>query len=287
MAEPIQKVSFLKVKMTRRGATAHHVKAICTVAMGAVIARLAKSTSAHALGDGGGHDGGGHYGGGHDGGGHDGGHHGGECFLRGTRIRTVDGERRIECLAIGDLLPTVFGGTRPIQWITRFCRHRSDPGKPWKTHAQPIRIMRSALAAGVPHTDLYVTRGHALLIDGVLVTAGSLVNGTTIAPYPANEHNELELFQIKLECHDVIYAEGAPCETLLRVAATANNPAEYSQTDGPRQKPEAHCAPVFGNGARSEIKWRVRSMMSPWLGSQQIDIIRDRLEQRAMTLMAG
>ena len=31
------------------------------------------------------------------------------CFLKETKIRTADGERKIEDLAIGDLLPTMFG----------------------------------------------------------------------------------------------------------------------------------------------------------------------------------
>jgi transposase-like protein len=42
------------------------------------------------------------------------------CLLRGRKIRTTTGERRIEDPAIGDRLPTVFGGVRPIQWIARF-----------------------------------------------------------------------------------------------------------------------------------------------------------------------
>jgi len=81
--------------------------------------------------------------------------------------------------------------------------------------------MKSALGPNVPHADLFVTAGHALLIDGVLVTAGYLINGTTIARYAADEHDELEFFQIKLETHDAIFAEGAPCETLLRVDENA------------------------------------------------------------------
>ena len=66
-----------------------------------------------------------------------------------------------------------------------------------------------------------VTKAHALLIDGVLVAAGNLINGTTITRYDARELDELEFFHIKLERHDVIYAEGAPCETLLNVDENA------------------------------------------------------------------
>ena len=43
----------------------------------------------------------------------------------------------------------------------------------------PIRITRSALGDDVPHADLYVTQTHAVLVDGVLVEAGNLVNGNT------------------------------------------------------------------------------------------------------------
>src|SRR4249919_1107705 len=37
------------------------------------------------------------------------------CFLKGTMIRTANGERKIEDLVVGDMLPTMFGGLRPIQ----------------------------------------------------------------------------------------------------------------------------------------------------------------------------
>lgn len=45
---------------------------------------------------------------------------GGHCLLKGTRIRTAHGDRKIEDLAIGDLVPTMFCGLRPIQWIARY-----------------------------------------------------------------------------------------------------------------------------------------------------------------------
>jgi hypothetical protein len=61
------------------------------------------------------------------------------CFLKGTTIRTVSGDRKIEDLAIGELLPTMFGGLRPIQWIGRYPIKRSDPSKPWVKDALPVR----------------------------------------------------------------------------------------------------------------------------------------------------
>src|SRR5579871_3416454 len=77
------------------------------------------------------------------------------CFLRGTTIRTVSGDRKIEDLKAGDLLPTMFGGPRPVQWIGRYRLKKSDPSKAWVEDALPVRIARSALAPNVPSADLY------------------------------------------------------------------------------------------------------------------------------------
>src|SRR5271167_598533 len=132
------------------------------------------------------------------------------CFLKGTTIRTADGDSTIEDLAVGDLLPSFFGGTRPIQWIGRYSFKESDPTKAWVKDVLPVRVARSALGPNVPHADLCITKGHALLIDGVLVPVCNLINGATITLYDARALDELEFFHIKLERHDVIYAEGTP-----------------------------------------------------------------------------
>jgi hypothetical protein len=208
--------------------------------------------------------------------------HGGHCFLRGTRISTLAGERRVEDLSIGDLVPTVFGGARPIEWIGRFRRTRRDLSKPWVKAARPVWIARSALAPGIPSADLFVTQGHALLIDGLLIPAGSLVNDATISLYAADEHRELEFFHVKLEGHDVIYAEGAPCESLLRVDETMSNFSSYVRKFGMAQ--DQYCAPVVCNGRRSVFATKVRRLLSPWRGPQQLDLIRTRLKARAMSL---
>lgn len=195
-----------------------------------------------------------------------GGTSGSNCFLKGTKVKTITGERAVEDLASGDLLPTHSNGIRPIQWIGHYRCTRSDASKPWAHDARPVRIARSALAPNVPHTDLYVSQEHGIYIDGVLVRAGSLVNGATIAFDDAADVIELEYYHIKLQSHDVIYAEGAPCETL---AETAD-----------------HIAPVLSfTGRRSKMKSHLRSALSPLVDRrEQIDIIRDRLEDRALTM---
>lgn len=209
-------------------------------------------------------------------------YHGHNCFLKGTGITTLTGARKIEDLSAGDIVLTALGGARPIEWIGRFRRTRRDANRPWDKLARPVRIARDALAPNVPSADLFVTRGHALLIDGVLIPAESLINDTTILLYPADEHDELEFYHIKLESHDVIYAEGAPCESLLRVDETMSNSSGYLREHG--ETSAEHCAPIICNGLRAEIATGVMNLLSPSQSARQLKLIRARLNARAAAL---
>jgi hypothetical protein len=211
------------------------------------------------------------------------------CFLKVTNIRTAEGECKIEDLAIGDLLPTMFSGLRPIRWIGRYPFKKSDPSKPWTKDALPVRIARGALAPNVPHADLYMTAGHSLLIEGVLAPAETLINGSTIARYEAREYDALEFFHIKLESRDVIYAEGAPAETLLSVEENAVNFAGYFRQYGTPTTDEVRCAPhIHIWGGRVELMSRFRSAISPWIDLRdQADVARDRLEEVADSLLSA
>jgi hypothetical protein len=133
---------------------------------------------------------------------------------------------------------------------------------------------------------LYITKAHALLVDGVLVMAGCLINDTTITLYNAHEYDELEFFHIKLAHHDVIYAEDAPCETLYYAEQGAADLAGHLRWHGLSTPTEAPCVPLLGfNGGRSEIKSHFRSAISPWIDRrQQLEVIRDRLEERGIAL---
>ena len=211
---------------------------------------------------------------------------GGNCFLKGTKILTAEGDRKIEDLSVGDLLPTMFGGLRPVHWIGRYPINKSDPSKPWVKDALPVRIARSALAPDVPHTDLYLTGGHSLLIDGVLVPAELLINGATITRDEVREYDELEYIHVKLESHDVIYAEGVPAETLINVQESAVNFADYLRRYGTAATDEEHCAPYIHIwGGRPELVSRLRSALSPWIDFRNhAEVIRDHLEEGGVML---
>ena len=211
------------------------------------------------------------------------------CLLKGTKIRTLDGERKVEDLAIGDQLPAMFGGTRAIKWVGGYACKRDD-GQPWSHEMRPVRIAQSAIAPNVPSRDLFVSGGHYLYIDGLLIPASNLVNGTTIAYDRAEGRDELEYYHIKLDRHDVIYAEGMACETLLEMSdLLVSNADDYRRLYGETDADEAPCAPLaYYNGRRGQIVSRLRSAASPWVDRRtRLDVIRDGLEDRATTLAAA
>jgi hypothetical protein len=131
------------------------------------------------------------------------------CFAAGTRIRTPEGEISIEALRIGDLVTTPAGGA-PILWLghrTIDCARHPDPQAVW-----PILIRQGAFADGVPARDLFVSPGHSIYVDGLLMQAEKLVNGATILQVPVPR---VTYWHVELARHGIIFAEGLPAETYL------------------------------------------------------------------------
>jgi hypothetical protein len=147
------------------------------------------------------------------------------CFLAGTRIATPAGETPVEALAIGDLVVTTDGRTAPVKWVgmqtvaTLFAD---------RLRTFPIRITAGALGENLPVRDLLVSPDHALMLDGVLVQASALVNGTTILRETAMP-NRFTYFHIELADHALILAEGVAAETFLDTVTRRrfDNFAEY------------------------------------------------------------
>ncbi|MCB4767942.1 Hint domain-containing protein [Ancylobacter sp. Lp-2] len=189
------------------------------------------------------------------------------CFLEGTHVATPEGERAVETLAAGDLVRTAAGETRPVKWIGRqtVMRTFAEP-----LHAYPIRIAAGALGDSLPARDLFLSPDHALLIDGVLVQASALVNGTSICrvTQPAERFT---YFHIELDDHALILAEGVPAETFVDNVTRRrfDNHAEYIARFG------------AGDDAIAELDLpRIKS-------ARQLPVaIRARLAARAGTLGA-
>ncbi|MBB3660366.1 hypothetical protein FHX15_005635 [Rhizobium sp. BK650] len=189
--------------------------------------------------------------GGPDGGGPGGGFGGGgaNCFLRGTAILTDCGERPVEHLRIGDRVALPDGSALPIKWIGRQAFKKS--GAHWHKNVVPIRVSRGALDGRTPHCDLYLSPGHALFLDGVLIQVKELVNGTTIAPVIPADDTAIEYYAVMLDTHEVILAEGAAAESFHLKDSNHeifSNFAEYKRLYGEEKVVMASYAPVLGGG---------------------------------------
>jgi Hint domain len=209
------------------------------------------------------------------------------CFLKGTRIRVAGGEKKIEDILIGDLVVTKSGIAKPVRWVARR-RYRKEPGSPWVENIQPVRIARDALGPNTPSSDLFISDTHALHFDGDLIPAFDLLNDMTIARYPAKEFDEIEYFHVRLDTHDVIYAEGAECESLGDGGYDRfDNFIEYERLYGnPDASRAGEYAPLLGClGPRAAVVSRLRSAASPLVDLRtKLERVRDELHERAEML---
>ena len=170
------------------------------------------------------------------------------CFCAGTLIATPRGDVPVDLLKVGDLVLTHTNQARPIVWIG-IGRALATPGR--RGAATPVILRKGALADNVPQRDLRVTKGHSLYVDNVLIPAEFLVNHRSILW--DDRAQEVCIYHIELETHDVLVAEGAPAESYRDdgnrwLFRNANN-----GWDGP---PQEACAPVLTGGPIVDAAWR-------------------------------
>jgi hypothetical protein len=201
---------------------------------------------------------------GHD---HDHNHHHDEppCYCRGTLIQTERGQVVVEDLAIGDVVLTVSGEAKPIKWIGR----RSYAGRFIADNPEvlPIVVRAGALAPEIPARDLWLSPGHALVLDGVLVRTKDLVNGMTIQQ--AGAVDQVDYFHLEFEAHEVVLAEGAPAES-------------YVECDNRQGFHNAHeFAALYPDDARAPFSYCLPRVEA---GMAELAAIRSRLFERATAL---
>ena len=164
------------------------------------------------------------------------------CYCPGTLLLTDRGEVSVEALEVGDVLVTASGQHRPVRWMGR----RAYAGRflAANPQVQPVRFRAGSLGGGLPRRDLVVSPDHAMFIDGVLIPARCLVNGTTVLRARGLAH--VEYIHVELDAHDVILAEGAASESFMDDGSRAmfHNAAECLHT----APSGTFCAPRLDSG---------------------------------------
>ena len=132
------------------------------------------------------------------------------CFYQGTLITLTSGQNiAVEDLANGDIIHT-HKGPLPLKWLA--CRKVTKPVRQQFPHQLPVVIESGALGVNMPSTDLMVSQGHTILIDGHLICAALLEN--EINCYRARcEDLPDEYYYFHLEFQDeevLVLSNGAP-----------------------------------------------------------------------------
>ncbi len=143
------------------------------------------------------------------------------CFACATAIETPDGPKAAGDLAVGDVVSTQ-NGPKPVRWIAR--RRVTAQDIHDNPLFAPVCIRQDALAPGLPKKDLWVSRQHRVLVSSkiaqrmfgevdVLLPAIRLteLNGIYVDPTYA----DFDYIHILLDDHEVLFAEGAPAESML------------------------------------------------------------------------
>jgi len=173
------------------------------------------------------------------------------CFLRGTRIATIDGDVTVESLRIGSELKTMHQGWARIKWIGTRRYNLKQQG--YNRNVQPIRIRKDALFENVPCRDLFLSPDHSICEGGVLIAAWRLLNGVSITQ--ADGIEDIEYFHVELECHDVIFADNCPVETFLDLNCRErfSNCLDYYALYKHSEPPKRACLPRLEGGFYLDI----------------------------------
>jgi hypothetical protein len=205
------------------------------------------------------------------------------CVLKGTHIATPMGETPVEELRIGDEICTL-DGIRKVKWIG--CDRFRAPDTIVEG-VTPIKVARFALDDATPARDLYLSPGHCLYADGVLIPVEFLVNGTSISYRPPSEDAWIAYYHLECERHEIVFAEGATVESYRGAdRGTFENLADYERLYGPVPEQKTPYAPIAGyNGGFDELKGLVRSIVSNFVDVRDpIQIFGDRIDARSRSL---
>jgi hypothetical protein len=145
-------------------------------------------------------------------------------FVKWTQINAPGGLTRVDALQRNqDLICQ--NQSAQVKWIGY--QRRTREFAQFEDYL-PVKISAGALDENLPIRDLYLSPNQAVLIDEHLVHAKALVNGKSIV-HLTDWEGDIEYYHIETNRHDIIYAEGVPCETFSDSVSREqfDNYAEY------------------------------------------------------------
>jgi hypothetical protein len=211
------------------------------------------------------------------------------CFLKGTKISTLSGDRLVQDLQIGDEVQTL-AGRKTIKWIG-YNKFTKEEGRAWHDNVMPIRVARFAIDDRTPHRDLYLSPLHCIFVSEALIPVMYLINEASIAQGMPSDMSAIEYYHIDLDTHEVIYAEGALVESFLDDGSNResfSNFIQYERLYGvERQSKMMPFAPILRyRGRRQELKGLVRSLISNVVDVRDpIQVAYDQLAKRAEVMI--
>lgn len=149
----------------------------------------------------------------------------------------------------------------------------------------PVKIARGAFNRDLPQSDLYVFYAHRFLVNGLLIPAGDVINGSGITRWTPTNWDVVEYLHVELKIHDVILANGAPAETLEGNFSRIefDNFDEYVALYGAALTYQIPCAPIMArNGRREVLLSDLRGILAPICDRRQpLHTIQDELAIQA------
>ena len=182
------------------------------------------------------------------------------CFTEGTLIAVPGGEVAVERLAAGDAVLTRDRGAQVLRWVGRVVREAVGADA-------PVEIRAGTFG---DHGALRVSPCHRVLVEGaraellfgeaeVLVKAKHLVDGRAVRVV---EGGEVAYLHLLFDRHEVVMANGLPCESYFP------GPATLGAFDAEAREEVLRLFPVlredaggYGPLARMEVKGREAAVL--------------------------
>ena len=160
------------------------------------------------------------------------------CFMQGTLIATPTGKQPIETLSVGDLVCTADAGDVPIRWIGG--QSFQEPQLDSNQKLWPVCIQAGALGPNLPSEDLYVSQQHRVLVRSriaermfgegeIFVPAVKLTKVDGIDVVAAQ--GPFVYWHLLLDDHQIVFANGAPLESLFTGKEALKALSEAAQAD--------------------------------------------------------